>query len=174
MAARSAGLASARGAYWNRAAVFRELALANGLLSSTGRRRYDPPVVDRYRERFVAAGHDAADMSVGGVNHCFVGDSSTAARELWLPRYRHYWEWVTGLIASQGLIEGSPQFDIEELERGPAVFGSAEEVAERIGNVKEKLGLDLHLAYMDLGGLPNSLVAESVDAYASEVAPKVR
>ena len=132
------------------------------------------PVVDRYRERFVAAGHDAADMSVGGVNPCFVGDSSTAARELWLPRYRHYWEWVTGLIASQGLIEGSPQFDIEELERGPAVFGSAEEVAERIGNVKEKLGLDLHLAYMDLGGLPSSLVAESVDAYASEVAPKVR
>ncbi len=132
------------------------------------------PVVDRYRERFAAAGHDSADMCVGGVNHCFVGTSSTAARELWLPRYRHYWEWVTGLIASQGLIEGRPRFDIEELERGPAIFGSAEEVAERIGNVKEKLGLDLHLAYMDLGGLPPSLVADSVDAYASEVAPKVR
>jgi luciferase family oxidoreductase group 1 len=132
------------------------------------------PVVDRYRERFVAAGHDSADMCVGGVNHCFVGATSTAAREIWMPRYRHYWEWVTGMIASQGLIEGRPQFDIEELERGPAVFGSAEEVADRIGRVKEKLGLDLHLAYMDLGGLPTSLVNESVDAYALEVAPKVR
>ncbi len=30
------------------------------------------------------------------------------------------------------------------------------------------------LAYMDLGGLPSSLLAESVDAYAFEVAPKVR
>jgi alkanesulfonate monooxygenase SsuD/methylene tetrahydromethanopterin reductase-like flavin-dependent oxidoreductase (luciferase family) len=132
------------------------------------------PVVDRYRERYIAAGHDASGMCVGGVNHCFVGATSQVAREVWLPRYRHYWEWVTGLIASQGLIEGRPTFDIEELERGPAVFGSAEEVVDRIGRVKEKLGLDLHLAYMDLGGLPESILNESVDAYALEVAPKVR
>ncbi|MBW1884217.1 MAG: LLM class flavin-dependent oxidoreductase [Deltaproteobacteria bacterium] len=132
------------------------------------------PVVDRYRERFVAAGHDAAAMCVGGVNHCFVGTSSETARELWLPRYRHYWEWVARLLTDQGTIGGQPSFDIEELERGPAVFGSAEEVAERIGNVTQKLGLDLHLAYMDLGGLPDSLLAESLDAYALEVVPKVR
>ena len=74
----------------------------------------------------------------------------------------------------QGLIDERPRFDIDELERGPAIFGSVEEVAERIGNAREKLGLDLHLAYMDLGGLPSSLLAESLDAYALEVAPKVR
>ena len=43
-----------------------------------------------------------------------------------------------------------------------------------IGSVSEKLGLDLHLAYMDLGGLPDTLLAESVEAYALEVAPRVR
>jgi alkanesulfonate monooxygenase SsuD/methylene tetrahydromethanopterin reductase-like flavin-dependent oxidoreductase (luciferase family) len=123
---------------------------------------------------FVAAGHDAAAICAGGVKHCFVGTSSETARELWLPRYRHYWEWVTRLLTDQGTIGGQPSFDIEELERGPAVFGSAEEVAERIGNVTQKLGLDLHLAYLDLGGLPHSLLAESLDAYALEVAPKVR
>ena len=132
------------------------------------------PVVERYRERYLATGHDEAGMKVGGVNHCFVGATSEAARELWLPRYRHYWEWVTGLIADQGMLDGRPTFDIEELEQGPAVFGNAEEVAERIGNASRKLGLDLHLAYMDLGGLPDSLLAESVEAYALEVAPKVR
>ena len=132
------------------------------------------PVVERYRERYSAAGYDEAFMCVGGVNHCFVGSSAEAAREQWLPRYRHYWEWVTGLIASQGLIDGRPTFDIEELERGPAVFGGVEEVADRIGSVREKLGLDLHLAYMDLGGLPETLLAESVEAYALEVAPRVR
>ena len=36
------------------------------------------------------------------------------------------------------------------------------EYAERIGNVREKLGLDLHLAYMDLGGLPSSLLYASL------------
>ncbi|MAG34299.1 MAG: hypothetical protein CL908_25755 [Deltaproteobacteria bacterium] len=112
-------------------------------------------------------------MRVGGVNHCFVCTSSETARRVWLPRYRHYWEWVTGLIADQGTIDQRPGFDIEELEQGPAVFGSVEEVAERIGNVTQKLGLDLHLAYMDLGGLPDSLLAESLDAYALGVAPKV-
>lgn len=54
------------------------------------------------------------------------------------------------------------------------VHGSPAEVVDRIGAAHEALGLDLHLAIFDQGGLPPAAVARTMDLYASAIAPHLR
>jgi hypothetical protein len=42
---------------------------------------------------------------------------------------------------------------------------------DRIGAARELLGLDLHLARFDLGGLPPPELARTLELYAAEVLP---
>jgi alkanesulfonate monooxygenase SsuD/methylene tetrahydromethanopterin reductase-like flavin-dependent oxidoreductase (luciferase family) len=52
-----------------------------------------------------------------------------------------------------------------------AICGSPGEVVDRIGAARELLGLDLHLARFDLGGLPPPELARTLELYAAEVLP---
>ena len=57
---------------------------------------------------------------------------------------------------------------------GPGVCGSPAEVADRIARMREEVGLDVHLAMMDLGGMPECDLYDSIDLYGAKVAPAVR
>ena len=56
---------------------------------------------------------------------------------------------------------------------GPAIVGSAAEVVERIGTLGQMLGADLHLCYMDMGGLPADELFEMIELMGSEVLPAI-
>jgi hypothetical protein len=57
--------------------------------------------------------------------------------------------------------------------KGPALCGSAAEVAARIEAMRDALGLDLHLAMFDHGALPEPLLRDSLDRYAADVIPRL-
>jgi hypothetical protein len=54
------------------------------------------------------------------------------------------------------------------------MVGSSEEITEKILDARERLGIDRFFGQFDWGGLPRSLVEESLHRYATEIAPVVR
>ena len=126
------------------------------------------PMVERYRERHVAAGHDHAPV-VGACCHTFIGPSSEAAQAAFEPAYRQYWDWVQELIANYTPGAPSLPFDFETLLEGPALVGNAEHILERIGMWDELLDLDRLITMFDLGGQPTPAVLEAIEAFGTQV-----
>ena len=59
--------------------------------------------------------------------------------------------------------------------RGQAIMiGSSEEIIEKILDARELLGIDRFFGQFDWGGLPRTLVEDSLHRYATEIAPAVR
>jgi alkanesulfonate monooxygenase SsuD/methylene tetrahydromethanopterin reductase-like flavin-dependent oxidoreductase (luciferase family) len=141
------------------------------------------PLVERYRERFVP-GARGTPPELGAVSHVHVACDRETARARWRPHHLRYLEWVTNeLVPWAGANVGPrdakmPQhvhFDFDLLcDKGPALCGSADEVAERIAAMRDALGLDLHLGMFDHGALPEALLRDSLERYAGDVLPRIR
>jgi alkanesulfonate monooxygenase SsuD/methylene tetrahydromethanopterin reductase-like flavin-dependent oxidoreductase (luciferase family) len=138
------------------------------------------PMVERYRARFASAGHTHAKPRVGACSHVHVAEDSETARRRWQPYHMNYLDWVTGLMVWGGInIDGStgstrsPSLDFERLILGPSVCGSPAEVADRILGMREALGLDLHIAMFDHGGMPEKLVFETLELFGARVLPEL-
>ncbi len=136
-------------------------------------------MVERYRERFVSRS-DGARPRVGACSHVHVAEDSATARARWQPYHMGYLTWVTGLMAWGGInMEAGASgprpigLDYERMLAGPSVCGSAAEVADRILGMRESLGLDLHIAMFDHGGMPEKLVYETLELFATRVLPEL-
>jgi len=112
-------------------------------------------IVDRYRGRAAAAGHGAR-VQVGFPTYVHVAKTSQEAKRRWRPFLENYRDFAMRLRGSFGR-----PVDYDSLLTGPAIAGSPAEVAERITEVDDLLGLDRQLFLVDVGGMPPELVAES-------------
>jgi alkanesulfonate monooxygenase SsuD/methylene tetrahydromethanopterin reductase-like flavin-dependent oxidoreductase (luciferase family) len=132
------------------------------------------PLVERYRERYLAAGHDPAGLQIGACSHVHIAKDSQQARRRWEPYHMGYFSWVVGLVdwAGAGFPGGAPSYD--SLLAGPSICGSPAEVADRIGQMRERLQLDIHLAMFDHGGIPEPTLREALDLFASRVVPELQ
>jgi alkanesulfonate monooxygenase SsuD/methylene tetrahydromethanopterin reductase-like flavin-dependent oxidoreductase (luciferase family) len=134
------------------------------------------PVVEGYREAFLAAGHDARSMRVGFATHVHVAEDGETARARWEPFHMAYIRWVfEELLRGRG--ESHPEGllpDYEALIHGGSICGSASEVTERLLAAKEMLELDTCLALFDNGPLPEALLHDSVERFAADVLPHLR
>jgi len=62
--------------------------------------------------------------------------------------------------------------DYERLLAGPSLCGSPAEVADRISAMRERVGLDVHIAMFDHGGMPERLVVETLELFGTRVLPE--
>ena len=130
------------------------------------------PLFDLYRRSATQHGHDASTLKTAIAVPGFVAKDSSAARESFFP----YW------IASMERISeerGFPAptrqtFDDMTAARGALFVGSPNEVADKIISVHSHLGMDRVGLQMDWSGMPHRLVLESIELFATEVAPQVR
>ena len=138
-------------------------------------------LVERYRERFTAADPEARPR-VGAVSHVHVAPDSQRAREEWRPYYQGYFQFVAELISGSGASvalgaasdqAGPFQVDFEKMLEGTAICGSPAQLVDRLCRMRERLGLDLHLAMFDLGGLPPNDLYRTIELYGKEVLPHV-
>ena len=134
------------------------------------------PLVQRYRQRWEAAGRAPADARIGCCNHVHVAATSQEAREGWRPYYLNYLGFVDRIWTRRELIHAKArvELDYERLLAGVAVCGSPAEVVDRLSATREILGLDLHLSMFDLGGLPPAHVARTQELFATQVLPQLR
>jgi alkanesulfonate monooxygenase SsuD/methylene tetrahydromethanopterin reductase-like flavin-dependent oxidoreductase (luciferase family) len=133
-------------------------------------------LLDHYREQYAAHGHDPARAYVGsGSGGLFLADTTEAA----VAQYRPLYQGQVDAAARRGYgadaVGKAPSFRTLEdaVERGPALVGSPERVAEKI--------LDYHATYghvlqsVSVNHLLDPAEQEDVlRRFAEEVAPLVR
>jgi alkanesulfonate monooxygenase SsuD/methylene tetrahydromethanopterin reductase-like flavin-dependent oxidoreductase (luciferase family) len=123
------------------------------------------PMIDRYREQMRQAGR-ADQIRVALPSHCWVDKTSQAARARFRPYLEQYVAFARGLRDGFGR-----PLDFEGLIGGPAICGSPAEVVDRISEINERLGLDVHLLKMDAGGVPFEELRACLELAGSEVLP---
>lgn len=128
-------------------------------------------LVETYLLAGEEAGHGPTRLRVGIAAHLYVGAATRSARDDAYPYYRRY------LAAGSG----SGGWDVSRdqmndlAERGGALLvGGPEQVAAKILDLRELLGVDRFLGQVDFGGMPREMVEESVERFAGDVAPVVR
>jgi alkanesulfonate monooxygenase SsuD/methylene tetrahydromethanopterin reductase-like flavin-dependent oxidoreductase (luciferase family) len=148
-------------------AVSADLAIELGLplmLPSTLR---DPagylPVVDHYR-----SGVDTTRARVALPSHVFVARSAVEARRRWRPYLSAY-----ANFAQQWRGDGK-RIDVDRLMNGAAVCGDPPEVADRLNELADLLGLAAHLVIVDIGGLAQPDVLGAIRLFGAEVMPLLR
>jgi hypothetical protein len=65
-------------------------------------------------------------------------------------------------------------FEAGPSRHGAIMVGSAGEITGKLLDAVQALGLDRIFAQVDGGGLPATLVGESIARYATEIAPALR
>ena len=134
------------------------------------------PAATRFREQWEAHGHPGQPL-VGNVFHVHVARTTQEARQRWAPYYRAYLGFVDSIWDGEGLFDGNGRaglnFDVARLMETTAICGSPAEVVDRLGRVRDLLGLDLAALSMDLGGLPESILFDAIDLVGSDVIPQL-
>jgi probable LLM family oxidoreductase len=128
------------------------------------------PVVDLYRRSATQAGHDPATMPVATSSHLHVAPTSQGARDDFFPYYRHYLDYH-----SRGRFQvDRAAFDRLGAPDGALYVGSPQEIVEKALWERELFGHQRIFAQIDLGGLPFTTVARTIELLATEVAPALR
>ena len=142
-----------------------------------GRPQQFVPIVNHYRERWGAHGHDPAGCRVGTIAHTNVGTDGAATRATMKERMTAYMAWVKDLVAISSPRWGTdfvPEFNFDKLITvGPTVCGSVDEVTDRIGSFRDLLGLDVMTVMMDQGGMPPEELTDMMELFATDVMPEL-
>jgi probable LLM family oxidoreductase len=130
------------------------------------------PLVELYRDAASEHGHDAAALPVAVAGPGFVGRDSRKAKEAFYP----YWiDSMKRISAERGFpTPNRITYDEMTAPRGAIFAGSPNEVADRILALQERLGNTRHTLQMDWSGVPQPLLLESIELFATEVLPQVR
>lgn len=127
---------------------------------------------EAYRAAWASAGHapEAADIAVAV--HGFIGENDGVAKATYLEHELRMFE--TG-SAEIGRPMRTPLNRAAEFGLGGMVFaGGANEVAERILDLHERLGHSRQILQMDVGGMPHAAYLESIELLGTKVMPQVR
>ena len=127
------------------------------------------PLVEVYRAKWREFGHPPEQMRVGTVTHAHIRDDGADIPAYWAPYFTAYHAWLcdfTGRERPPGGFRISP--------RGPLIFGSPAQAAERICQYRELLDLDLLVCVFDSAGLPASVARRSAELFGTRVIPAVR
>jgi probable LLM family oxidoreductase len=131
------------------------------------------PLIDRYREAGLRAGHSSDQLKVGIHSLGYVADSSTTAEDEFFPGYAQSFTEI-------GRERGWPpmtraHFDAQLGPTGALLVGDPETVAERILRVNESLGGISRITFqMSVAALPHAKLMHAIELLGTAVAPMVR
>lgn len=131
------------------------------------------PLIEYYKENYIAHGHDPKEMQLGVHTHTFIADSKEAVLKNYYPIYAQQMNkigrergWESAYTEQQFLAGASAE--------GALFMGSPEDVAEKIISIIELFGLTRFVAHLDTGGPSHEQMLENIERYATEVMPIVR
>jgi alkanesulfonate monooxygenase SsuD/methylene tetrahydromethanopterin reductase-like flavin-dependent oxidoreductase (luciferase family) len=131
------------------------------------------PLIDRYRETGMRAGHSLDQLKVGIHSLGYVADSSTKAEDEFFPGYAESFTEI-------GRERGWPpmtraHFDAQLGPTGALLVGDPKTVAEKILRVNESLGGISRLTFqMSVAALPHAKLLRAIELLGTRVAPLVR
>jgi len=131
------------------------------------------PLIDRYREAGLRAGHSPDQLKVGIHSLGYVADSSTTAEDEFFPGYAQSFTEI-------GRERGWPpmtraHFDAQLGPTGALLVGDPETVAQKILRVNESLGGISRLTFqMSVAALPHAKLMRAIELLGTRVAPLLR
>ena len=129
------------------------------------------PLAELYRRSAAQAGHTGDNIKVSVAALGLVAPSKKEALERFYPGWHN-------LNLEMGRLRGWPapdrrQFEAQAEAPGAYYVGDPDDVAERIVHLHGYMGHMRHFLQMDIGGLPQGHLLESIDLLATEVKPRV-
>ncbi len=129
------------------------------------------PLMDFYKDQYLAHGHDPAQMQVGIHSHTFISEEE--------PVNDAYFENYAAQMDRVGAGRGWPPFSKHQYNGGRskdgALFiGDPAAVTDKILRMHELFGLTRFIAHMDVGAPDHSLMMKSIELFGTRVAPEVR
>jgi len=150
------------------------------IMTVAGRFSDAKPLAAAYREAYLAAGNDPAEMSVAAIVYVHIRPDGDKAREFWFPYRNNYRAFTRALTSSKGLTKGLRELyktlPTEMMAAREGDFcGSPGEIIERIFWAYEQMGgFDKLVAYFDLGGMARAEATAAMDLYAEAVMPVIK
>jgi probable LLM family oxidoreductase len=131
------------------------------------------PLVDRYWEAGLKAGHPAEKLKVGVHALGYVADQSSQAADEFFPGYAESFGQI-GRERRWPPVSRS-QFDAMLGPRGAFLIGDPERVAEKILILNESLGGISRISFqMSIAALPHKQMLRAIELLGTKVAPLVR
>jgi alkanesulfonate monooxygenase SsuD/methylene tetrahydromethanopterin reductase-like flavin-dependent oxidoreductase (luciferase family) len=131
------------------------------------------PLIDRYREAGLRAGHSPDQLKVGIHSLGYVADSASKAANEFFPGYARSFSEI-------GKERGWPpvtraHFDALLGPNGALIVGEPETVAEKILHLNDSLGGISRLTFqMSVAALPHAKLMHAIELLGTRVAPLVR
>ncbi|MFD1936328.1 MULTISPECIES: LLM class flavin-dependent oxidoreductase [Nonomuraea] len=127
-------------------------------------------LIEHYRERWAAYGHDPADALVGaGTAGYYAARTSQEALET----YRPIFEARIALFRKVGV---DPVFHTLEdaVERGSILVGSPQQIVDKVLRYHERFGHEVMHLHADADGLTSAQHRAALELFQSEIAPVLR
>jgi alkanesulfonate monooxygenase SsuD/methylene tetrahydromethanopterin reductase-like flavin-dependent oxidoreductase (luciferase family) len=146
------------------------LPMALGFIGST--LGHAKRLIDLYRTAGRDAGHPDEQLTVGITSHFYVGETSEQALHEFYPYYHRYLSPETN--GGRGCYVDRDAMAGLAARRGALMVDGPAQVAEKILDLHAELGVDRFLGQVDLGGMPQQMVRDSIQRFGEIVAPAVR
>jgi alkanesulfonate monooxygenase SsuD/methylene tetrahydromethanopterin reductase-like flavin-dependent oxidoreductase (luciferase family) len=127
---------------------------------------------DLYRAAGRDAGHPDEQLTTGITSHMFVGDSREQALDDYYPYYHRYLSPETN--GGRGWYVERDQMERLAARRVALMVGGPTEITEKILALRAELGVDRFLGQIDVGGMPQQMVRDSIQRFGDTVAPAIR
>lgn len=130
------------------------------------------PLVDFYKEQYLANGHDVSKMQVGVHSHAFITDSK---EEL----VQNYYPFYAAQMNRIGRQRGWPPYSQMQFiggmsPEGALYMGEPNMVTDKILNVVELFGLTRWVAHIDVGGPSHKDIMKAIELFGTKVVPEVK
>jgi probable LLM family oxidoreductase len=131
------------------------------------------PLVDVYREAGMRAGHKKEALKIAITSHGYIAESTQQAKDEYYPYYANY---VGQFMGGNARGERMAREQFEQLANpvNALAVGSPDLIVEKILAQHELFGHNRFMAQFDIGAIPFSKVAASIELLAAKVAPIVR
>jgi alkanesulfonate monooxygenase SsuD/methylene tetrahydromethanopterin reductase-like flavin-dependent oxidoreductase (luciferase family) len=128
----------------------------------------------------------AQNVEIVAGYHSFVDDTPEEARRKWEAHYMRYLRFVGTLVAPPEEMPGE-QYEawrrtgemfkhvtFEQMYPTQVLCGDPAQCVDRVGLLREELGMTHFWVYMDLGGLDKRELFRSMERFATKVIPQCR
>lgn len=128
-------------------------------------------LIDFYKQEYINAGHDESKMQIAIHSHTFVSDDQKDIDQYFF----NYKSQMDRIGRQRGWAPYSKdQYEGGRSKEGALFIGNANEVADKISEMKELFGLTRFIGHMDVGDPAHDVMMRSIELFGEKVAPIVK
>lgn len=130
------------------------------------------PLVELYKTVAKREGHDLSKLAVASHSHGFVAETDDEAAEAFFPSTQYAMN-VIGRERGWGYYDRRV-YDAMRQPEGALYVGSPRTVAEKIIQLRKRVGITRFMLHVPVGTMPHDQVMKAIELLGTEVAPVVR